>query len=250
MQATLVSQYGKKTDEFSSYVKRCQEELTTSLSSVFMPYEIAQVHSTIIGLEGCCRNSRIENTNFREHRQKVRLMVPSEFLTFLRSSSLPAFDVQIGGYVEAEDYGFLSQGKHPYLRSFSIQGVVAVAMGWPTDGTNTLDDFRRSFNPVNVLHKWHKAESDIDNDFFFVLGRVNQDSVSEETVDNAATHMRHFMANADPITVNVNRTSLQIVCYSDTQLPISTSIAHAIDDLNFTPNDLLQCYDECHNDSD
>jgi hypothetical protein len=250
MQATLVSHYGEKPDELASHVKRCQDELTTSLSSAFTPHEMAQVHGTIIGLEGCRRKGQVENTNFRERRQEVRYMDPSQLFAFLRSPSIPSFDVQIGGYVESTDYGFLSLGKHPYFRSFSIQGVIAVAMGWPTDGTSVLDDFRRSFNQQNALHKWHKTESDIDDDLFFVLGRVNRESASDATIANAETHMRQFMTNANPITVNVNRSSLRIVCYVDTQLPLSTSHAHAIDDPTFTPDDLLQCYDECNNDSE
>lgn len=243
MQTTLVSHYGEKPEDVALYVKRCQDKLKTLLPYVFTPYELAQVHGTIIGLEGCQTNNQIENMNFREYRKEIRLIEPSQLLAFLRSSGIPSFDVQIGGYAETTNYGFHSQGKHPYLRTFSIQGLIAVAMGWPVDGSNVLDDFRRSFNQFNVLHKWHKNESDIDNDFFLVLGQIDRESVTDARIADVESRMRQYMANTRPVTVTVNQTSLQLICYLDTQLPLNTSRAYAVNDSELTSDRFLQCYD-------
>ena len=248
MQATLVSHYGEKPEKLASYVKQCQRMLSSSLEYAFTAYKMPQIHSTIIGLEGCLKNGAIKNTNFFKYRQEIRLMDPSKILAVLRSPYLPEFNVQIGGYIESENYGFLSQGQHPYLRSFSIQGNIAVAMGWPTGQTSVLEDFRRSFIQFNVLHKWHKTESAIDNDFFFVLGRINRNIVREDTIADTEANVRQFMASSDPIIVKVNAASMQIVCYSDAQLPLSTSRVHAIQDATFTPDDLSRCYDESNDD--
>jgi len=244
-QTTLVSHYGRKPTALESYLKQCQQHLAAGLSTAFKPYAIEQIHATIIGLEGCRRVDQIENINFRQLRQEARCVDPAELLSFLRSSSLPSFDVRIGGYAAAEKFRFLSQGKHPHVRSFSILGVIAVAMGWPADGSNVLDDLRRSFGQINVLHKWHKTESDIDNDFFFVLGRIDPELTGTEAIASAEQVLRRFMAEIEPVTIPVDLTTLRVVSYSDTQLPLGTSRAYAIDEPALTADLLLQGYDDC-----
>jgi len=247
MQITLVSHYGEKSDGLASYIRNCQSEISISLSSAFTSYNLHQVHGTIIGMEGCINIGQIENMNFNEYRQEIRHMNPSKILEFLRSPSVPEFDVQIGGYIENENYGFLSQGQHPYLRSFSIQGENVVAMGWPTDLSSILDDFRRSFNRLNILHKYHKNESTIDNDFFFVLGQVNRDVLTNEEIFDVEIKMRQFMASHDPIILRVNVCSLRLVSYFDAKLPLDTSKVHDIHNNDFTPEDFARCYYDCNN---
>lgn len=244
-QTTLVSHYGKKPAALESFLAQCQQLLVAGLSTAFQPYSIDQIHATIIGLEGCRRTDRVENTNFRQLRQEVRRVDPAELLAFLRSSSMPSFDVRIGGYADAEKCAFLSQGKHPHVRSFSIQGAIAVAMGWPADGSNVLDDLRRSFGRINVLHKWHQTESDFDNDFFFVLGRIDPDLSETEAILSAEQTLRKFLAEIEPFSVRVDLTTLRVVSYSDTQLPLATSRAYVIDDPALTVDLLLQSYDDC-----
>lgn len=243
MQATLVSHYGPKSEKLASHLKCIQDELTAVLSPAFTPYVMEQIHATIIGLEGRRRNGQIKNANFHHLRQESRYVDPYQLLSFLRSPAVPSFDVQIAGYVKSSNYEFLSQYKHPYLRSFSIQGNIAVAMGWPSDRSSVIDEFRHTFNQINALHKWHKTDSDIDNDFFFVLGRVNRESISDAAIAKTEEKIRQMMANSDPITVNVDHSTLSIVCYSDTQLPLSTSHVHTIDDHTFTADEFLQCYE-------
>lgn len=244
-QTTLVSHYGKKPKALESYLKQCQQYLVAGLSTAFKPYAIEQIHATIIGLEGCRRADQIENINFRQLRQEVRCVDPAELLSFLRSSSMPVFDVRIGGYAVAQDYGFLSQGKHPHVRSFSILGVIPVAMGWPADGSNVLDGLRRSFGQIDILHKWHKTESDIDNDFYFVLGRIDPELTGKEAIASAEQALRRFMAEIEPVTIPVDLATLRIVSYSNTQLPLGTSRAYAIDEPALTADLLLQGYDDC-----
>jgi hypothetical protein len=229
----------------ASFVRQFQAELSASLGAAFLPYDVAQVHGTVIGLEGRRRDGHIENLNFRECRQETRAMDPAVLLAFLRSPSVPTFDVQIGGFRREEDYGFLSRGKHPYSRAFSIQGPIAVMMGWPINGGNVLDGFRRSFNRLNVLHKWHRSDSSVDNDFFVVLGRVARDSVGDEDIADTEQRVRERLSTSDPLQITVSAASLQIVCYSDVQLPPASSHAHAILDPALTPEKLLQCYSDC-----
>jgi len=245
VQATLVSHYGPKPPALAAYLRRCQSKLSKILPSAFAPYAVEQVHATVIGLEGCRRNGQLENLHYRERRRALRHMDPSQLLDFLRAGDVPAFDVRIGGYRKAEHYPFLSQGKHPYDRSFSVQGAIAVAMGWPDDCSAVLDAFRRSFNRLNAWHKWHQGDADVDNDFFLVLGRVDRRSNTDAEIACAEAVMRQFMATEEPVSVTFGRSSLRIVFYSDAQLPLSTSHAYAIDDPALTVSRLRDVYDDC-----
>lgn len=245
MQVTLVSHYGEKSAALRSYLQHLQAEITDSLGAAFSPYEVPQVHGTIIGLEGCNRNGNVENTNFSEYRSESRYIDITALLTFLHGPAIPVFEVQIGGYLDSEDYGFTSQNMHPYIRSFSIQGEIAVAIGWPMENADILDQFRRSFNRFNVLHKWHKKESDFDNDFFLVLGRVARESIGEAGIIDAEVKIRRVMSLHQYSKIRIGSANLQIVAYSDTQLPPVSSRVFPIADGRLTADEFLRLYDRC-----
>lgn len=197
MQVTLVSFYGEKNGKVVEFIRFCQDKLSKLLLSAFRPYEMEQVHATIIGLEGCRLEDKIKNENFHSFSKEERFMSAVELLDYLRSDDFPSFNIRIGGYRHHEDYGFLSQSKHPYLRSFSIQSSIAVAMGWPYDDENfpdTLERLRRHFNELNILHRWHRKPSEKDNDFYFVLGRVDRRFVGDIQIQQVEEEMRLFLA--------------------------------------------------------
>jgi hypothetical protein len=145
--------------------------------------------------------------------------------------------LQIGGFRHYKDYGFESQGRHPYLRSFSIQKHIAVAMGWPIASIKPgqidshhrgpvrypLEDLRRSFQESNVLHLYHKVDHDKDNDFFLVLGRVDRFVGDELHIQKAEEVLRMYMAGIQPFELTINPENLFIVGFLDSQLPITTS---------------------------
>lgn len=172
-------------------------------------------------------------------------MSPEKLLDFLRSDKFPAFNIRVGGYREDLNYGFLSQNKHPYFRSFSIQNEIAVAMGWPFDGDrfpNTLDTLRHDFNKVNVLHRWHRTPEAIDNDFYFVLGRVDRRFLSEAVIRKVENEMRDFMAGLNNRVFTIDQTVLSIIGYLDTQLPVQTSCSFKIADPALDSRKLLDLY--------
>lgn len=253
MQVTLVSFYGEKSGKVMELIRFCQDKLSELLLSAFRPYELEQVHATIIGLEGCRLGDKIKNENFQSFGKAERLMSTVELLEFLRSDDFPAFDIRIGSYRHHEDYGFLSQGKHPYLRSFSIQssiaqGSIAVAMGWPCDNDkfpDTLESLRRHFNELNVLHRWHRKPGEKDNDFYFVLGRVDRRFVSDVRIHQVEEEMRLSLAGINNMTLPVNKDVLSIVGFLDTQLPPQTSCSFKIDDADLNDNRLLKLYPSC-----
>ena len=229
MQVTVVAHYGQKSAPMADFIRRCQNELAKGLLAAFRPYEVDQVHATLMGLEGYRWHDGIVNRNFLERRNERRQMNLAAAIAFLQSGSLPAIHIRIGGYKPDVDYGFTSQGQHPYLRSFSVHGEIAVAMGWPIAGDPILDRLRRQFNKMNIWHKRHDTEVDIDNDFYFVLGRIDRRVVTDKQVIAVEDNLRQLLVATDPITIEMGRSSLSIVGYLDKQLPMTTSCAFPID---------------------
>jgi hypothetical protein len=230
---TLVAYYGKKPPTIEALIRSLQEELSRELGSAFAAYEIEQVHATIIGLEAFRQEADILNLNFHELRGERRPMNLSAVLGFIDTTSRLPFNVQIGGVSLAVAYPFSSRGEHPYFRSFSSEGAVAVAMGWPISGQTYpmyLDGLRKCFNDYNVLHKYHRTNNDIDNDFFFVLGRIERNLVPERQVRDAQHAMREKLAAMDPVRFPVGREVLSLAVYEDPQLALHSTENISLDE--------------------
>lgn len=245
MQAALVSYYDEKPPLLRELIRYSQDKLASLLLSSFRPYEMAQVHGTIVGLEGYRLGDGIVNAHYRSLRGEDKTVAPRELLEFLRSDQLPSFNVRIGGFRHHVDYGFFSQNRHPYLRSFSIQNDIAVAMGWPYDGVDypmVLDRLRRQFNNYNVLHRWHRQLGSIDNDYYFVLGRVNRKLLTDVQVQGVEEEMRRFLAGLTGLTLPIDHSVLSIVGYLDTQLPVQTSCSYRINGNELDEFKLLELY--------
>jgi hypothetical protein len=219
MQVTLVSHYGAKDSASANLIAGLQTRLKRVLSVDFQPYRLEQVHGTLVGLEGSRRGNAIVNQN------SGRDIDFEGFVAFLNTTMEP-ITVRIGGYRQDDRYSFSSRGQHPYLRSFSIQGEIAVAIGWPLlsdKGAKPLDNLRREFEKFGVRHKWHKTPADVDDDFFFVLGRVDSRRVTTAQLDAAADVMRALLASQCGIQVCITKETLRLVGYLDPQLPLETS---------------------------
>jgi hypothetical protein len=238
MQVTLVSHYGEKPDELEGLIRSCQELLSFGLAARFRPYPVEQVHGTIIGLEGHRKSGRLLNRN------SGKQVHPKALLRFLREQ-FPVIEIRIGGYRHRASYGFQSRGTHPYFRSFSIQGKIAVAMGWPVQGDtfpNSIDDLRWRFSrDFGVRHKWHKTKDAVDNDFFLVLGRV-EESIDRFRLDHAVTEVRTFLSGLEGVHVRIEKDTLRVVAYMDDQLPPETSWVFSVDDPLLTSDRLLAYY--------
>jgi hypothetical protein len=242
MQATLVSFYGKKPEPLKNFIVACQNKVLEAIGGSFLPYELEQVHGTIIGLEGVRDAEKIKNANFEASLAQERWIDPIELLTFLQSNELRSISVEIGGYSSVFKE-FSSRGEVPFKRSFSIQGDIVVIMGWPLaaeKGHYLLDNYRRSFNEVNVLHKWHRRPAEIDDDFYLVLGRVR--SLDEEAKVHLVDIMRHYLSTQNSISVAIEKKYLSIVGYIDPQLPCSTSCELPLLSEKLTSRRLLTLY--------
>ncbi len=241
IQFTLVAHYGKKPPELSAVVQRLQTCLSDLLGAAFRRYEMEQVHGTVVGLEGC-RSGR----NFR-NRNSGLLMDLGKLVEFLRGPRLGSIRVRVGGYESCGKYPFRSRNIHPYLRSFSIQGDIAVAMGWPVqpgEFPDSLDQLRRGFQEFGVRHKWHRTDIEVDNDFFFVLGRLERGAVDRAAVESSTEHVRTVLASSGGTEVEINRDTLRLVGYSDPELPRQTSCWYGLDEPDLVAK-LEGLYDEC-----
>ena len=244
MQATLVSFYGNKPKELEKFILACQKRIIEIIGTSFLPYELEQVHGTIIGLEGYRFADKIQNASFETNLSQRRMVDPAVFLEFIRQADIDTINIKIGGY-SPEFKEFTSRDQLPYKRSFSIQNNIVTLMGWPTvvpDGCRLLDKYRRSFNKVNVLHKWHRTLDEVDDDFYLVLGRVKQ--IKEEEKECLVEMMQLYLSTQVTVNVALERNCLSVVGYIDPQLPISSSCALSIIDKRLTPSYLLDLYSE------
>lgn len=233
MNVTLVAYYGTKPDPLVKLIVNLQQKLSQDLHAAFVPYDLDQVHATIIGLEGVCDGAHILNLNYLQCRQEQRPMDVRQVIRFIQNTALLPLTIRIGGYAAHTAYPFTSRGQSPYLRSFSLQGATAVAMGWPVAGETypaTLDRLRRACNSVHVLHKYHTAATDSDNDFFFVLGQITREVLSEADRQEVQDRLRSYMAAQEPLDITVGREHLSVVAYRDPQLPCATSQVYNLDE--------------------
>jgi len=253
MQATIVALYGNKPDEMSALLTDCQNTVAELLGSRFRKYDIEQIHGTVVGLERDDREpQRFLNRNFRTRRDVQVQMDFDGLLRFLRDGGHVPFQLQIGGFQD-RDYPFVSRGTRPFNRCFSLQRKNIVLMGWPLRGMPltdvpssptalvqearlyplTLDTMRRGAQRYGVLHSYHAKPEDMDNDFFFRIGMVDDpSSVAPSLKTCLHTTMRNALAALPPLVVNIELPDLHVVFYDSEELPLSGSIAYSLDDVN------------------
>ena len=95
-------------------------------------------------------------------------------------------------------------------------------MGWPCENNSypmKLDSFRRCLNDANILHKYHSSPNSIDNDFFFVLGRVARSLLSEVKILKVQDKLREHLTGVSIQPIRIKHNCLSIIGYDDPQLP-------------------------------
>lgn len=248
MDLTLVAYYGEKPSAFSELVEAVQNKIRESLPPhSFFAYEPRQVHATIIGLEGRRLGGHVLNTNYVERRHELHAMNFPRFFHILKHSRVLPFSVNISGYKEVEAYPFTSRDLHPYLRCFSIQGEIAVVIGWPYDGNhylNSLHELRRSFQAAKVLHKYHGSPNDVDNDFFFAVGKFARERIDNIVLQQLCGKMRHFLSSTHTEPVEISRDCLRVVAYANAELPPRTSCAYTLDEAEAKIDEIRRVYRE------
>jgi hypothetical protein len=245
-QATLVAHYGRKPRHIEALVSGLQRSLVDVFGPAFRPYHLEQVHATIVGLEGC----RVNDGGAARVRGKrsSSFMELDRLIAFLRGEAFAPIRVQVGGYRADAAYPFRSRDAHPHLRSFSIQGDTAVAIGWPVEQQrfpDSLDRLRRSFQQFGIAHKWHRTADEVDNDLFLVLGRLAPGhAIDAAAVEGAEASLRSRLGAANETTIELTRETLSVVVYEDSDLPPATSRRHALDEPDLAMT-LVQIYPSC-----
>ena len=227
MHVTLVALFGRKPAVVAEFIHKAQELLHKDLGDAFTPYELEQVHATIIGLEGQrLSGGAVVNTNYLTFQRTPAPMDLDRAIAIVRGSK--PIRIRVGGFREGAAYPFKSRTEHPFNRSFVIDTgkQTAHAMGWPVESDTypaSLDRLRRSLNEANIFHKYHRRSEDTDNDFFFVLGRVQPERATRNALEHVTRSLRERMASTE-LHIDIDPACLSIVGYDDPALPPGSSI--------------------------
>jgi hypothetical protein len=253
MQITVVAFYGDKSNDFAALIARCQELVAGALDAGFKPYDPFQIHGTIFGLERKV-GSPFHNVNFARYRGHDLVMNLQGILEYLRCCDHFPLEVQIGGYGK-RDYPFVSRQACPYQRSFSIQGDKVVVMGWPIRGMPfqqppttpsawvqeariyppTLDVVRHAAQAYGVLHAYHRGLTDVDNDLFFRIGQiVDQTSLTERVRDTLEAEVRQFLSIQPPLILEIRLEQVSVALYQQDTLPPSSTRVWSLADPDLT----------------
>jgi hypothetical protein len=223
-QLTLVAHYGGKPPALAALAAAPQQAVADVLGDRFDPYEPAQVHATIVGLERDPEPPGA-NLNYRRYHDRQRVMDLEGWIDHLKRTHLLPFDVQIGGFAR-DARPFESRGQTPFTRSFVVAGTVPLAIGWPVTGgeryPGTLDRLRRHAEQYNILHAYHRQPGDVDNDFYFRLGSLTAFLEPREQ-DELEDSVRELLASSGPTRVPVRLRDLHLVAYDDETLPPETT---------------------------
>ena len=226
---SLVAFYGDKTPQLKSLIQQLQECLTSSeiVGDKFIPYQLEQVHGTIIGCEGIKTDSGIVNQWFEQRRQETRYVDLEGLINHLQHQIDLPLTIRFRGYDRTTKYNYLSRKQHLYLRSFQLQPteaqVVPVLIGWSWENQKVslaVDNLRRSFQKFNLLHKYHSTTESIDNDFYLRLGTINC-QLSEEDTNAIATDIRNLLEAQPALDIPLNREDIAFVQYQDLSLTLS-----------------------------
>lgn len=226
---SLVAFYGDKPLGLRSLIERLHIYLATHqlLQDKFIPYQIEQVHGTIIGCEGLKTQQGIISKWYKERRQETKY-IDFDLVNYLRHQVDLPINIRFGGYDRNFNYNFLSRNQHLYNRSFQLQSAVhntiPVVIGWSWENervTSAMDNLRRQFQQFNLLHKYHGTPDAVDNDFYLRLGTIKA-QLSPAEIDSIAAEIRNLLKTS-PISIPVNLNNLAVVKYQDLQLTPATT---------------------------
>lgn len=228
---SLVAFYGKKPTELTNLISKLQQHLARHklIQHNFIPYQLEQVHGTVIGCEGLATDSGIISKWFYELRQEKKQIDISGLIHYLQHQVSFPITIGFGGYNRHQNYSFLSRKQHPYLRSCQLQPrehqTIPIVMGWSLENnkiTLAIDHLRRDLQQFNLLHKYHQNPDAIDNDFYLRLGTIDQ-QLTVAARNAIATEIQNVLEAQAPLSIPINLTDLALVEYQDILLTPATT---------------------------
>jgi hypothetical protein len=261
-QATIVMLYGPKPFALSTVILRCQEQIAQVAGKHFIPYDLRQIHATLIGLEGV-QNSNLQNLYFSVYRNAQCAMDIMGFIEFLQQCKVIPFKIQIGGFGET-DIPFTSQARKPYERSFSITGnepAMALMVGWPYCSAasrqseekasitqeavypSILNNIRLSAQQFGILHKYHRRTDDRDNDFYFRLGLLHGMQKNFPVIMELEHTIGRTLSRMKPIMVEINLSNIFLVSFQNETLPFASTQVWPLDTVKMTPAFIRSLYE-------
>ena len=248
---TLVAAYGEgKPDQLvqllSNLAELCSSEMR--LAGWIQLYDRAQIHATVVGLEGTRCGDAVVQENLKARLGDAGPAPPVNFEAMLEffASSVSEVPAVVGGFRESDVNPF-DPGRAPFERSFDIRsdGLI-VAMGWPHTNaafTPYLIGLRKYFESFNIVHKYHVRPQDQDNDLFFVVGEIDAErwktasdderTAAQEMINELVTECRRnlserrftfSLAPRDLYVVRYRRASLAEISFASrvTEIDVRT----------------------------
>jgi hypothetical protein len=192
-----------------------QSAVTAQLGAAFVPYSLDQVHGTLILLAGCRDQSGVViNQHYLEYRDERRPMDFGRALRLLYDHLAEPLTIRIGGFGAFDRLPFTSQGQHLHERSFTARAGALVLMGWPVAALESagrlrpLHDLRRALTEAGVLHRYHQAPGDVDDDFHLVIGHY--EAADPGAVAVAVSAVREYLAE-HPVELRVSLDDVRII---------------------------------------
>ncbi|MEM9506866.1 MAG: hypothetical protein AAGA16_04165 [Cyanobacteria bacterium P01_E01_bin.35] len=228
---SLVAFYGHKPQPLINLIQKLQESIANHslVQKKFIPYQLEQVHATIIGCEGVAAESGIISHWFHHKRQEDRYINFAGLINYLNYQIDFPLRIHFGGYQPDQEYNFRSREQHLYLRSFLLQEsasqIIPVLIGWTWRGDRislAIDNLRRSLQQFNLLHKYHGIPDAVDNDFYLRLGKITT-SLTSTAIAEIATDMRNFLAGSPAVEITVSQKDLAFAQYQDLLLTPATT---------------------------
>jgi len=242
---SLVAFYGDKPPQLQNLIQQLQAYLINHelVLDRFVPYQLEQVHGTIIGCEGIQTEAGVINQWLIDCRQEQRSIDFRGLTKYLQHQVKLPLTIRFGGYDRHSDYNFKSRNQHPYIRSFQLQPAptqtIPVLIGWSWSNqqvTMAIDNLRRSFQQFNLLHKYHSTPEAVDNDFYLRLGTINT-VLTPEATQIISNDLRNLLVERSPLQIAINRKNIALAQYQDLSLTPATTRTIPITDIT---TDLLQ----------
>ena len=243
---SLVAFYGNKPIELINLIRKLQEQLGNHklFKDKFIPYQMRQVHATIIGCEGLRNSQGVVSQWFKQRRGEEKYINFADLTNYLQQQLDLPLTIRFGGYERQKNYNFLSRDRPLYERSFQLQPAgdltipILIGWSWQNNVTLAIDKLRRSFQRFNLLHKYHVTTEAIDNDFYLRLGTINA-RLSAKEIKAIANEICDLLA-ASTVSIPLRSKDIAFVRYRDLQLTPATTKVVPIADI--TVSQLEQLY--------